>query len=55
MYGNEELESVEKVDFKFHFDPYKEDDRESSNFTTFDDYNNLMDQSLSEADRHYYW
>ena len=45
----------EDLDFKFHFDPFKEEDLKSANYTTFEDYDNLMDHTLSEEDREFYW
>ena len=42
-------------DFKFHLDPFKEDDDKATNYATFQDYDMLLDPYLPLPDRQYLW
>ena len=50
------IEPSEKTfEFKFHLDPFKEQDNVGTDYATFDEYNHLLDHYMPIADRKYLW
>ena len=52
---NEELDLAEKFHFKFFLDPFSKDDDVATNFTSFSDFNFIMNPTIKLCHRKYFW
>ena len=52
---NEDFDLSDHFHYKFFMDPFSPDDNQQTNYSSFSDFNFLMDPTMKLAHRKYFW